>query len=90
MKTHCDPIKLTLAGLDSNAFALMGAWRKAAKQQARTSEEIKNVLDDCMSGDYNHLISTLANHSIDENEDGDDWDEEDLDELSEREACDLW
>jgi len=47
---HCKPIKLNLVGLDGNAFSLMGAFQRAARKQGRTPEEIKEVLDDCMSG----------------------------------------
>ena len=59
---HCEPIKLKLVGIDGNAFSLMGAWRQAARKQGRTPEEIKAVLDDSMSGDYNHLMCTLIRH----------------------------
>jgi hypothetical protein len=59
---HCEPIELELVGLDSNAFALMGAFQKAARRQGRTPQEIKAVLDDCTSGDYDHLIETLVVH----------------------------
>lgn len=52
-------VKLKLIGLDGNAFSLMGAFRKQAKRENWTDEEIKEVIDDCMSGDYQHLLSTL-------------------------------
>jgi hypothetical protein len=53
-------LNLKLVGVDGNAFSLMGAFRKQAKKEGWTDEEIKVVLDDCMSGDYNHLLSTLS------------------------------
>lgn len=52
-------IKLTLEGLDGNAFSLMGAFRKQARREKWTPEEINQVLDECMKGDYNHLLVTL-------------------------------
>lgn len=61
---HCEPIDLELAGLDGNAFALMGAFKQAARRQGRKHEEIKAVLDDCMSGDYDHLLCVLINHTL--------------------------
>jgi hypothetical protein len=61
---HCEAIKLQLVGLDGNAFSLMGAFQKAARQQGRTSEEIKAVMDDCTSGDYDHLLSVLFSHTM--------------------------
>jgi len=60
---HCEPVKLKLVGLDGNAFVLMGAFQSAARKQGRTAAEIKAVLDDCMSGDYNHLLQTLVKHT---------------------------
>ena len=61
---HCEPVKLELVGLDGNAFFLMGAFQRAARKQGRTSEEIKAVMDDCTSGDYNHLLSVLVAHTV--------------------------
>ena len=52
-------VKLELVGLDGNAFMVMGAFQRAARRQGWTSEEIKSVLDECMSGDYDHLLATI-------------------------------
>jgi len=60
---HCEPVKLQLVGLDGNAYSLMGAFQRAARKQGRTAVEIKAVLDDCMSGDYDHLLQTLVKHT---------------------------
>lgn len=62
-KLHCEPIKLNLVGLDGNAFSLMGAFRRAASTQGRTPQEIRDVTDDCTSGDYNHLLSVIMKHT---------------------------
>jgi len=59
-------VKLTLIGLDSNAFAIMGAFQKAARRQGWTQEEIKKVLDDAKNGDYDHFLSVIMNHCEDE------------------------
>ena len=61
----CDPVKkvaLTLTGLDGNAFVLMGAFQAQAKKEGWTDDEIKAVLDDCMSGNYDHLLRVLMAH----------------------------
>jgi hypothetical protein len=58
-------IKLKLVGLDGNAFALMGAFQRQARREGWNQSEIKAVLDDCMSGDYNHLLSVLVQHCED-------------------------
>ena len=60
---HCEPIELDLVGLNGNAFSLMGAFQRAAREQSRTPEEIKAVMDDCTSGDYDHLLQVLVKHT---------------------------
>ena len=52
-------VKLTLAGLDGNAFSLLGAFQRAARRQGWSRDEIDKVRDECISGDYNHLLVTL-------------------------------
>ncbi len=57
-------IHLNLGALDGNAFVLMGAFSRQAKRERWTKEEIKAVLDECMSRDYSHLLSTLTQVTI--------------------------
>ena len=56
-------IDLELEGLDGNAFALMGSFQKQARREDWTAEEIKEVLDEAESGDYDHLLQTLIAHT---------------------------
>jgi hypothetical protein len=56
-------VKMNLVGLDGNAFSLMGAFSRNAKQQGWTKDEIDVVLKICMSGDYENLISTLVEYT---------------------------
>jgi hypothetical protein len=56
-------VDLELVGLDGNAFALMGAFQRQARREKWTREEIKLVLDECQSGDYDHLLRTLMEHT---------------------------
>lgn len=58
-------ITLTLVGLDGNAFSLMGAFQRQARREGWTQEEIKTVLDECMSGDYDSLLCVLMDHCED-------------------------
>ena len=53
-------IKLSLLGLNGNAFVLMGAFKGQAKKEGWTKEEIDEVMDDCRSGDYEHLLQVLT------------------------------
>ena len=55
-------VRLNLAKLDGNAFALLGAFSSAARHQGWTAEEIAAVVDDAKSGDYDHLLQVLIGH----------------------------
>ncbi len=55
-------VKLNLVGLDGNAFSLMGAFSKQAKKEGWTKQEINEVIEEAMSGDYNNLLRTLDEH----------------------------
>ena len=48
--------EVQLTGRDGNAFAVMGAVKEAMKESGWTKEEITEVMDDMMSGDYDHLL----------------------------------
>lgn len=52
-------VKLELVGLDGNAFSVMGAFRKQAIREKWTKQEIDEVINECMSDDYNHLLATI-------------------------------
>ena len=56
-------VTMNLVGLDGNAFALMGEFQKNARRQGWEREEIEKVLDECTSGDYNHLLRVLIAHT---------------------------
>lgn len=56
-------VKLELVGLDGDAFSLMGAFKQAARRQGWTPEEIKVVLDKCMSGNYDNLLCILSSYT---------------------------
>jgi hypothetical protein len=55
-------VKLKLVGLDGNSFCLLGTFKQAAKQQGWTTEEIQKVVNEAMSGDYNHLLYVISSH----------------------------
>ncbi len=45
--------------IDGNAFAIMGTFRRQAKKEGWTDEEIEVVMTEAKSNDYNHLLQTL-------------------------------
>jgi len=55
-------VNLNLIGVDGNAFMIMGVFKKQAKKEGWTPEEIKQVMDEAKSGDYVHLLATIENH----------------------------
>ena len=65
-------VKLELIGLDGNAFALMGAFERQARHEKWSAEEIDNILNECTSGDYNHLLNTLMEYCESPKQDNDD------------------
>jgi hypothetical protein len=48
--------------VDSNAFSLLGHFAKAAKISGWTEDQIEEVKKEAMSGDYDHLVSTIVQH----------------------------
>lgn len=52
-----------LVGEDGNAFAILGRFRKAAREAGWPQEAIQKVLDDAMSSDYNHLLQVVMEHT---------------------------
>ena len=45
-----------LTGQDGNAFAIMGAVKKALQKAGYPKEEVDKYLEESMSGDYNNLL----------------------------------
>lgn len=42
-----------------NAFEMMASFRKQAKRKGWSEEQIKKVMSDATSGDYNHLEEVI-------------------------------
>ncbi len=62
-------VNLNLVGINGNAFALMGAFRKQARKEQWTEEEISAVLKEARSADYDYLVFVLSNHCEPQTED---------------------
>ena len=56
-------VDLNLVGLDGNAFAILGTWRRAAQRQGWTPAEITLVIDEATKGDYDHLLQVIIVHT---------------------------
>jgi hypothetical protein len=57
-------VTLSLIGLDGNAFNLLGHFQRAAREQGWSTAEIKSVLADATSSDYDHLLQVLLRHTV--------------------------
>lgn len=51
-----------LVGEDGNAFAILGRFQKAARDAGWSPEEIKKVMDEAMSDDYDNLLRVISSH----------------------------
>lgn len=51
--------RFQLSGVDGNAFSIMGRWKREAKRHGWTDEQVAAVLEECRSGDYDHLLQTI-------------------------------
>lgn len=56
-------VRISLEGVDGNAFSLLGAWRHATQTQGLCPEQVEAVTREATSGDYDHLLRTLRTHS---------------------------
>jgi hypothetical protein len=52
-------IHVQLTGLDGNIFTLMGAVTAAMRRAGVPNEEIIELREHCMSGDYDHALRAL-------------------------------
>jgi hypothetical protein len=48
--------------MNGNAFAIMGAFSRQAKEENWTADEINDVIDEATSGDHDHLLQTILAH----------------------------
>ena len=53
-------ITVQLVGNDGNAFSILGQVRKAMRQAGVPAEQIKECMTEATSGDYDHLLATVA------------------------------
>lgn len=55
-------VTMRLVGEDGNSYSILGRFQRAARRAGWTREEIKAVMDEATSGDYDHLLATIAGH----------------------------
>jgi len=55
-------VTVKLAGRDGNAFAIMGAVKKALRQAGQHRELIDMYIEEAASGDYDHLLQVTMDY----------------------------
>lgn len=60
--TPAKTVEFNMIGQDGNAFVLLGGWRRQARREGWSNEDINKVVNKATSGDYNNLLSTLSAH----------------------------
>lgn len=51
-----------LLGKDGNAYAIIGACRRAGRKAGWSNEQLEELVAEMTSGDYNHLLVTAMRH----------------------------
>ena len=54
-------LNLDLEGKDGNGFMLIGYFRKMAKREGWTEDEIEETTKELTKGDYDNLLRILVN-----------------------------
>lgn len=52
-------VHIDIRGPSGNAFALMGLTKDFARQTGRSSHDVQAMLNEMMSGDYEHLLDVF-------------------------------
>ena len=60
--TQINKPAVKLVGTDGNAYALMGKVQRGLRQAGAPTEVVSAFMDEAMSGDYNHLLSTCMKY----------------------------
>lgn len=82
-------IKYNLAGIDGNAFAIMGYVIKCMKKENKSTEEIDAYIKEAESSFYDHLLATSALKIDELNEPYLDEEGEEVIEICEGCGCDI-
>ena len=55
-------VKVKLSSNDGNAFAVLSACKYEAKKAGLKHDQIKEFMDEAISGDYDHLLQTCMKY----------------------------
>lgn len=57
-------VNYVMVGQDGNAFALMGGFAQQARRDGWDKADIDKVINEAMTGDYDHLLATLGSYCV--------------------------
>ena len=63
MSKNLPKVTLNLVGLDGNAFNLLAQFRRAARRDGWSDDQIREVIEEATSSNYDHLLQTLIAHT---------------------------
>lgn len=63
LKVPRKKVKMSLVGIDGNAYAILGAFQKNARSQGWTKTEIEIVIKKAIEKDYDHLLQTIIKYT---------------------------
>lgn len=55
-------VNLDLVGVDGNAYVLLATFKRQAKKENWSEQEIELVMEEAQSKDYDYLLSTILTH----------------------------
>lgn len=56
-------LDMDLTDVDGNAFAILGLFNKTARNAGWSRADIDAVVEEAMSGDYDHLLQTILKYT---------------------------
>jgi len=68
--------ELELTNVDGNAFSIMAAVGRAMRTHGYSSQAKGEMVEDSMSGDYNHVIQTAMFWTDSPDDESDEWDDD--------------
>ena len=57
-----ETITIEMSERDGNAFAILSRFQNEAKRAGWSKDQVKEVMDEATSGDYDHLLQTFIGH----------------------------
>lgn len=61
--------KMSLVGIDGNAFVIIGTVARELRRAGATPEQVKQFQNEAMSGDYDNVLTTALRWTVDPDDD---------------------